>query len=214
MATTHLPIPTPGQTPPDVDRSVLRTPDEHRVAVASCHRCPLADQRSSVVLGSGPDEADIVLLGGYPGRQEDVQGRPFTGAAGNVIDNALAAAGTSREDVALTTLVKCHPPGGRVPTGLELEACHPWLVEHMAMTRPRVVVTLGELATSVLLGRRVEIGRVAGLRLRVWDGVTLLPTHDPVAALQGNARAARAIRRALATAVGVVSGQPRRLGVG
>lgn len=201
MTTTHLPIARPGQRPAQIERSTLRSPEDYRTAVASCHRCPLADERTSVVVGTGPADADVVLLGGAPGRQEDVQGEPFVGAAGNVIDNALAAVGSSRDEVAVTTLVRCHPPKGREPTGLELEACFPWFVEHVAMMQPKVIVALGELPTSVLLRKRLSIGRVAGLKLTIWDGVTLLPTHDPVAALQGNARAATAIRRAVATAV-------------
>lgn len=201
MTTTHLPIASPGQQPRQIEQSRLRTPSEFVTAVTSCHRCPLADERSHVVFGSGPADADIVLLGTAPGRQEDVQGAPFTGAAGNVIDNALAAAGTSRDEVALTTLVRCHPPQGRQPTGLELEACFPWFVEQIAMMEPRVLVALGEMPTSIMLRKRVSIGRVAGLRLTVWDGIALLPTHDPLAALQGNARAAASIRRAVATAV-------------
>lgn len=203
MTTTHLPIPRPGQLPTQIERSALRTPGAYRTAVESCHRCPLADHRSSVVLGTGPDDADIVLLGGAPGRQDDVQGKPFTGAGGNVIDNALAAAGLKRGDVSLTTLVKCHPSKGRHPTGLELEACFPWLVEQVAMVQPRVIVALGALPTSVLLGKRVAINRVAGLRLTIWDDVTLLPTHDPLAALQGNPRATESIRRAVASAVAI-----------
>lgn len=206
MTTTHLPIARPGQLPRQIERSRLRTPGEYTTAVTSCHRCPLADERTQVVHGSGPADADIVLLGTAPGRQEDVQGAPFTGAAGNVIDNALAAAGTSRDEVALTTLVRCHPPSGRRPTGLELEACFPWFVEQVAMMQPRVLVTLGELPTSVLLRKRVSIGRVAGLRLTVWGDIVLLPTHDPLAALQGSARASASIRRAVATAVEVAGG--------
>lgn len=201
MTTTHLPIARPGQRPASIERSSLRTPAEYETAVSSCHRCPLADERTNVVVGSGPADADVLLLGGPPGRQEDVQGRPFTGAAGNVVDNALAAAGTSRAEVAMTTIVRCHPPAGREPSVLELEACFPWFVEHVAMVRPRVIVSFGELPTSVLLRKRLSIGRVAGLRLTIWDDVTLLPTYDPLTALQGNARAATSIRRAVATAV-------------
>ena len=206
MTTTHLPIARPGQRPAQIERSSLRTPSDYRTAVTSCHRCPLADERTKVVVGTGPADADVVLLGDAPGRQEDVQGLPFTGAAGNVIDNALSAAGVTRDDVALTTLVRCHPPGGRAPTMLELEACFPWLIEQLAMMRPRVIVALGELPTSVLLRKRVQVGRVAGLRLTIWDDVTLLPTYDPAAALQGNARAASSIRVAVSRAVDLARG--------
>lgn len=201
MATMHLPLLRPGDMPSEVDPATLRSTDEFHVAVTSCHRCPLADERTNVVPGSGNMDADVVLLGTAPGRQEDVRAEPFTGAAGNVIDNALGAAGVTRDDVLLTTLVKCHPPKDRAPTTLELETCFPWYLEQLAMARPRVVVALGELPTAAMLRRRAPIARVAGLTIEVWDGLTLVPTHDPMVALRGNARAAAAIRRHVAAAV-------------
>lgn len=207
----HLPLLTPGDVPGSVDPASLRSPRAFERAVSGCHRCPLADDRFQVVPGSGADDADVLLLGLAPGRQEDVQGQPFVGAAGNVIDNALAAAGATRDDVHLTTLVKCHPQEDRLPSVLELEACFPWLVEQVAMLRPKVVVSLGELPTAALLRRRVSIGRVAGLRLTVWDDITLIPTHDPNDALRGGPTAATGIRRHIAAALavaGVTDGVP------
>ena len=203
VSTTHLPLLQPGDRPGAVDPTILRTPRAFADAVSSCHRCPLSDDRLQAVPGSGSPEADVLLLGLAPGRQEDVQGQPFVGAAGNVIDNALAAAGASRGEVHMTTLVKCYPPSDRRPNVLELEACFPWLVEQVAMLRPRVVVSLGELPTAALLRRRVAIGRVAGLQLKIWDDITLIPTHDPLDALRGGHRAATGIRRHIATALAV-----------
>ncbi len=212
MPTTHLPLLQPGDLPLQVDQSTLRTPRAFRTAVNSCIRCPLSDDRVKVVPGSGSDTADVVIVGTAPGRQEDVQGQPFTGAAGNVIDNALAAVGARRADVFLTTLVKCHPTADRAPSSLEFEACFPWYVEQIAMLRPKVIVTLGELPTSAMLRRQVPIGRVAGLKLQVWDGITLLPTHDPADAIRGNARAAAAIRRDVAAALSLAARMPSPAG--
>ena len=203
VSTTHLPLLKPGDKPGAIDPSMLRTPRDFTTAVSSCHRCPLSDGRVQAVPGSGSPEADVLLVGLAPGRHEDVQGQPFVGAAGNVIDNALAAAGATRGDVHMTTLVKCHPHGDRQPSVLELEACFPWLVEQVAMLRPRVVVSLGQLPTSALLRRNVPLARVAGLRLRVWGDITLIPTHDPVDALRGGPRAATGIRHHIATALAV-----------
>ena len=203
MSTTHLPLPRPGDRPTAVDPSTLRSPKAFTEAVTSCHRCPLADDRLQVVPGSGSPEAEVLLLGLAPGRQEDVQGEPFVGAAGNVIDNALGAAGATRADVHMTTLVKCHPTGDRLPTALELEACFPWLMEQVAMVRPKVIVTLGQFPTSALLRRNVPLGRVAGLKLTVWDDITLIPTHDPVDASRGGPTAATGIRRHIAAALAV-----------
>lgn len=204
MSTTHLPLLKPSDRPGAVDPADLRTPRAFASAVSSCHRCPLSDDRLQAVPGSGSDDADVLLLGLAPGRQEDVQGQPFVGAAGNVIDNALAAAGVTRADVHLTTLVKCHPQQDRQPSVIELEACFPWLVEQVAMLRPKVIVSLGELPTAALLRRRVPLSRVAGLKLTVWDDITLIPTHDPVDALRGGPRAAAGIRHHIATALAVV----------
>lgn len=205
MATQHLPLLTPGTVPGRVDPSTLRTARAFSTAVSSCQRCPLADDRVNVVVGGGAADADVLLVGLAPGRQDDVQGQPFVGAAGNVIDNALAAAGTSRSQVALATLVRCHPDGDRQPTVLELEACFPWFVEQVAMLRPRVIVTLGELPTAALLRRRVPINRVAGLALTVWDDITLIPTYDPIAATRGGAKAAAGVRSHIGTAVALAS---------
>lgn len=203
MSTTQLPLLRPGDRPTAVDPSTLRSPAAFEAAVSACHRCPLADDRIQVVPGSGSVDADVLLLGMAPGRQEDVQGEPFVGAAGNVIDNALGAAGATRADVHLTTLVKCHPSGDRRPSVLELEACFPWLVEQVAMLQPRVIVTLGELPAAALLRRRVPLDRIAGLQLRVWDDITLIPTHDPVDASRGGPTAATGIRRHVAAALAV-----------
>lgn len=205
MPTTHLPLLRPGDRPTAVDPSTLRSPAAFTTAVTSCHRCPLADDRVQVVPGSGANDADVLLLGLAPGRQEDVQGEPFMGAAGNVIDNALLAAGATRDDVHLTTLVKCHPPADRQPSVLELEACFPWLVEQVAMLRPKVIVALGELPTAALLRRRVPLDRVAGLHLTIWGDVTLIPTHDPVDASRGGPTAATGIRRHIAAALAVAA---------
>ena len=201
MSTTELPLLKPSDLPLQADPAMLRTPRAFSAAVQGCHRCPLADDRLQAVPGSGSPDADVLLLGLAPGRQEDVQGQPFVGAAGNVIDNALAAAGATRADVHMTTLVKCHPTADRQPAVLELEACFPWLVEQVAMLRPKVVVSFGELPSAALLRRRVPLERVAGLRLKVWEDITLIPTHDPVDALRAGPRAARAIRRDIAAAL-------------
>lgn len=197
----QLPIFKPHERPGDRAPEELRSREAFEQAVSACVRCPLGDDRVQVVAGGGPDQARIMLVGGMPGRSEELAGRPFAGAAGNVIDKSLASVGLSRADVALTTVVKCRPPEDRAPRGLEIETCHPWLLEQVALHRPQVVLSLGELATSVLLRRRVPIGRIAGHVLKVWDDVVLVPTRDPQDAVKGNATAAAAIRRDLRTAV-------------
>lgn len=198
---SNLPIFAPHERPDARSTDELRPRSLFEAAVHDCTRCPLADERSGVVVGTGPEHARLLLLGGAPGRTEELLGLPFAGAAGNVVDTALAEVGLSRDDVALTTVVKCRPPADRTPVGLELETCHPWLLEQVALHRPEVILTLGELATATMLRRRVPIERIAGHQLRLWDGTWLLPTRDPLDAVHGSAVAAAQLRRDLRAAV-------------
>lgn len=198
---SKLPIFQPHERPAARPVDQLRPRRMYEAAVHDCVRCPLGDERMGVVVGTGPDRAQVLLVGGAPGRSEELAGTPFAGAAGNVVDRALESVGLSRDHVGLTTVVKCRPPDDRDPVGLELETCHPWLLEEVALRRPSVVLSLGTLATSVLLRRQVPVERVAGHRLRLWDDTWLLPTRDPLDAVRGNAGAAAAIRRELRAAL-------------
>lgn len=197
----------PGVTPLTVDADVLRPWKQLRADADGCTRCELSSHRSSVVFGAGPEDADLFVLGIAPGRQEDVQGIPFLGAAGNVLTNALNAAGLDRDDVYITNLVKCHPPDTRAPRREEVEACWGYLFEQIAHVRPRVIVTLGELPLAVLTQGRLPLSKVAGYRLDVFDGVTLVPTHSPAEAVKGSTLALEAIRRDIVTAKAVLDGR-------
>ncbi|MFP5310448.1 MAG: uracil-DNA glycosylase [Actinomycetes bacterium] len=196
-----------GSDPFRVDPATLPAWRDVERDALGCTRCTLAEHRTKVVFGTGPTDAELLLLGTAPGRQEDVLGQPFQGAAGNVVTNSLAQAGIPRDDVYITNLVKCHPPDSRPPEPAELEACAIHLFAQLAHVRPRVIVTFGELPTWVLLRRRVPIDRVAGYRLDVFDGVTLVPTWDPILAVKGNPTAMRSIGRDLATAKAVLDGR-------
>lgn len=187
---------------PDTLPSWQRLEDE----ASSCTRCALHEARTQVVLGSGDPDAQLVLVGDAPGRHEDLTGEPFAGAVGNLVDNLLLDNGLSRGDVYLTTLVKCRPPGGRDPSQAEIDTCSPFLRAQLGQVRPCVVVAFGQQVTELLLGREVPIHRLAGYQLDV-GGVTVIPTHDPQTALQGNGRAMAALRRDVRTAAGIVSGR-------
>lgn len=173
---------------------------------SSCTRCGLSEGRTHVVVGDGDPEADLVLVGLAPGRHEDLTGEPFVGASGNLIENLLLDNDLTREDVYLTTVVKCRPPDGRGPGRDEVAACAPWLFEQLAHIAPRVVVTLGEVPTRLILGRDAPLRRIAGYRLPV-SGATLIPTHDPAAALRGNPVAMTALKRDIRVAKGVLDGR-------
>lgn len=176
-----------------------------------CTACSLSSGRTSVVFGDGDPEADLMVIGDAPNRHDDLQGKPFVGGAGNVLTNALTDAGLDRESVYVTTIVKCMPPGGRLPEPGEVEACGGFLFEQIALVRPRVIVTLGAFATGLLMRGNLPLERIAGYRFDVFDGVTLIPTFHPNDALKGHSGAVPAMLRDLRTARAVLEG---RIGTG
>lgn len=184
----------------------LRTWRELERDAHDCTRCALHESRTHVAFGDGDPDADLMLIGQAPRRPEDLQGKPFCGAAGNLIDNCLTDAGLARADCYLTDLVKCRPPGDRRPERAEIEQCSAYLRQQIARVRPRVIVALGELATAVLLRRRLPLERVAGYRLDL-EGITLIPTYHPTTAIQGAPSAVAAIRRDLLAAKAVLDGR-------
>lgn len=154
--------------------------------MACCTRCDLARERTQVVPGVGPKRADIMLIGEGPGADEDRHGRPFVGRAGRLLDQLLAGSGIDRDDVFITNVVACRPPGNRTPRAREIAAHAPWLDAQLRIVRPQLVVTLGRTAlvyfipnakVTALRGKIQSVER-AGLKLRV------LPTYHPAALLR------------------------------
>ena len=177
--------------------------------VNGCRACDLHRDRITPVVAEGPVDADLMIVGAVPGRHEDLQGRPLAGAAANVLHHALATAGVPREDVHLATTVRCRPKDDRTPSRDEVEACLPHLHAHIALVAPKVIVALGEAVTHVLLGRPVPLSRVAGYRLDVLDGITLIPTYHPVDVVRGVPQASASVTRDLAAAKAVLDGRLR-----
>ena len=206
MAESESPAITLDTNPMTVNVDALRSWKQFERDATACTRCGLSETRTKVVFGDGNTEADLMIIGDAPGRHEDLQGKPFAGAAGNLLDNLLADAGLGREDCYITDVVKCLPPE-RDPQAIEIETCGVYLIEQIARVKPKVIVTLGELPTTFVLRRRMPIGKLAGYRFDVYDGVTLIPTFAPVAALRGNARAMASIKRDLRTAKAVLDGR-------
>jgi uracil-DNA glycosylase family 4 len=165
------------------ERDVTRTLEEARREALACTRCRLAQSRTQVVYGVGNSAADLMLVGEAPGFHEDRQGEPFVGAAGQLLTALLAGVGLRREDVYICNVLKCRPPGNRDPMPDEIEACRPWLAEQIELVDPRVVATLGNFSTQLLLGRKVGISRVRGQRFE-WRGRFLIPTYHPAAILR------------------------------
>ncbi len=169
-------------------------------------RCRLHETRSRVVFGEGDCRADLVFIGEAPGLHEDLQGRPFVGAAGNLLTHLLFENRLQRSDVYVCNVVKCRSPAGREPFSDEVEACSLFLREQLLLLSPRVIVTLGEVATRVMLGRTVSITKVAGYRFET-HGATLIPTYHPDLAVRGSIRAMAALRRDVGIAKGVLDGR-------
>jgi uracil-DNA glycosylase len=160
--------------------------DVERIALA-CTRCPLAAGRTTVVFGEGDPHADLMVVGEGPGREEDLQGRPFVGRSGQLLDRLLAEeAGLARAQVYIANVVKCRPPGNRDPLPDEIAACRPYLEQQLALIEPLVVVTLGNFATRLLLDTSRGITQLRGRSYAFGqDGAVLLPTYHPAAALRG-----------------------------
>jgi uracil-DNA glycosylase len=154
---------------------------------AVCERCPLSATRTQVVFGNGNADANLMFVGEAPGAEEDRQGLPFVGRAGQLLDQLLAGIEMSRKDVWVCNILKCRPPGNRDPQPVEIEACHPYLVRQVELIEPRVIATLGNFATKLLTGSRMGITRVRGTpQVHEIAGRTvfLMPLLHPAAALR------------------------------
>ena len=155
--------------------------------VFSCEKCRLSQTRHNVVLGEGDLRAALMFVGEGPGQQEDNTGRPFVGAAGQLLDKMLAAISLTREQVYICNIVKCRPPNNRVPEADEREACMGYLRAQVALVKPKVIVCLGSTPTRALLGEDMRITRDRG----VWQlkrGVWFMPTFHPAALLRDESK--------------------------
>jgi uracil-DNA glycosylase family 4 len=155
--------------------------------VQGCTKCPLHETRGKAVFGAGDANADLMFVGEAPGAEEDRQGLPFVGRAGQLLNQVLEEIGLSREEVFIANVLKSRPPGNRDPQPLEIEACRPYLFEQVALIEPKVVCTLGNFATKLLSGNPAGITRVRGTpQVHELGGRTvfLLPLFHPAAALR------------------------------
>ena len=155
--------------------------------IADCRRCGLCEQRHRIVLGEGNRNAEIMLVGEGPGADEDAQGRPFVGKAGQLLDKMFSAIDIKREELYITNVVKCRPPGNRTPLDDEAEACLPILRMQYALIKPKIVVCLGATATRHLYDREARITRVRGQWLEK-NGTLFLPTYHPAALLRDESK--------------------------
>jgi len=158
--------------------------------IKKCTKCPLHASRKNAVPGEGNPEAIIMFIGEAPGRNEDLEGRPFVGAAGRLLTNLIENIGLRREDVYITNVVKCRPPNNRDPKPEEIKACSPYLDRQINCIAPRIIVTLGRHSTKYLLEKNgynfrsiLKIhGKIYNIKIGYID-IKLIPTLHPAAAL-------------------------------
>jgi uracil-DNA glycosylase len=164
--------------------------DAMAAALRDCRRCRLCQGRTQVVFGVGDPQARVVFVGEGPGADEDRQGEPFVGRAGQLLNSMLRAIGLRREDVYIANVVKCRPPGNRDPEDDEAGACLPFLWRQIELIGPRVIVTLGKIAAGHLLGTRAAISSYRG-RWQKARGRDVLPTFHPAYLLRNPAAKAQ-----------------------
>jgi len=175
-------LPAPGAAKP----AGRRTLDEVRRELGDCRRCKLCAGRKQIVFGSGNPKARLVFVGEGPGAEEDAQGLPFVGAAGQLLTKMIVAMGLSRDDVYICNVVKCRPPGNRNPEPDEIAACEPFLRAQLESIGPEVVVALGKFAAQTLLREGTPITRLRG-QWRTYQGMKLMPTFHPAYLLRNPA---------------------------
>ena len=152
-------------------------------AVRSCTRCPLFQTATNGVPGEGSPQARLVCVGEAPGASEDETGRPFIGAAGQLLTKILAAVELSREEVFITNVIKHRPPGNRNPAPNEIEACSPYLIRQLELIKPKVIVAFGTFAAQTLLNTKTPIGKLRG-EIHRYHGIPLVVTYHPAALLR------------------------------
>jgi DNA polymerase len=164
------------------------------------------------VFGVGAFDADILLVGEAPGKNEDLQGEPFVGAAGKLLDRLLSEIGIDRADVYIANVLKCRPPGNRDPRPGEIDSCKGYLRTQIELIDPKVVMTLGNFATKLLLKRDVGITRLRGQAYPWWRR-HLVPTFHPAAALRGGDRVTNQMREDFALVSGLLNAPPETAAV-
>jgi uracil-DNA glycosylase len=154
------------------------TLDALRAETHNCNACRLAGTRTNVVFGVGNPSADLMFVGEAPGRDEDIQGEPFVGRAGQLLTDIIKAMKLSREEVYIANVIKCRPPENRNPEPDEVEQCRPFLQRQIALIQPKVIVTLGKFGLQALTNRSYAISAIRGQWLD-YNGIKLMPTYHP-----------------------------------
>jgi uracil-DNA glycosylase family 4 len=177
------------------------------VEASGCTQCRLSEGRTTVVFGMGDHDADLMIVGEGPGKREDEQGLPFVGPSGKLLDELLAEIDLRRRDnVYISNVVKCRPPGNRDPRDDEIDSCKLYLRRQLTLVDPKVVLTLGNFASKLLLRTNEGITRLRGQAYPWWNRY-LVPTFHPAAALRGSARVLDDMRFDMGLVRSVISGE-------
>jgi len=152
--------------------------DGVRAALGDCRRCLLHRTRHHLVFGEGSPQAELVFVGEAPGADEDAQGRPFVGNAGQLLTKIIGAMGLRREEVYICNILKCRPPGNRNPQPDEIISCEPFLIRQLQVIQPKVICALGTFAAHTLLKSEAPISVLRG-RFHSYQGIPLMPTYHP-----------------------------------
>ena len=152
-------------------------------SIKDCLKCPLGKSRKNIVLGSGNPNASIVFVGEAPGKEEDLQGLPFVGRSGKLLDKMLRAINLSRNDVYILNVLKCRPPNNRDPLPSEIEECEPYLKKQLELIKPKLIVSLGRISAMTILRTKESL---ANMRNKIfnYEGIDFLVTYHPAALLR------------------------------
>jgi DNA polymerase len=150
---------------------------------STCTKCPLAKTRTNVVYGVGSARIKIMFIGEAPGRDEDAQGIPFVGRAGQLLTKIIASMGYDRDDVYIANVLKCRPPENRDPHPSEVEACSPYLLKQIEIIEPKIICALGLHAAHLLLNVRTPMNKLRG-GVHLFRGTKVIPTYHPAACLR------------------------------
>jgi uracil-DNA glycosylase len=161
-----------------------KTLNELNSLICECHKCPLGETRTKFVFGVGNPNADVMFIGEAPGADEDQQGEPFVGRAGQLFNKILEAIKWKREDVYIANILKCRPPGNRDPLSSEEEMCEPYLRKQIKIIKPIIMVSLGRIAAQTLLRKPNESLGALRSKIHSYEGVPLLVTYHPAALLR------------------------------
>jgi len=160
-----------------------KTLSEFNHEIQNCQKCQLSKSRNHVVFGVGNPQANLMCVGEAPGYEEDKQGEPFVGAAGQLLDKILAAIGFNREEVYIANIVKCRPPGNRDPESEEVAECLPFLKKQITMIQPKIILALGRVAARNLLSTQESLSSLRGT-VQHFENIQVIVTYHPAALLR------------------------------